>query len=60
MLSTTCDFPETAHPGFPCQHFALAETVKGNLVRFERVRFDNRGVPWGAFDWITGDRIRSF
>lgn len=33
-------------------------TQEPHVIAVNRVRFDRRGVPWGAFDWITGDPVR--
>lgn len=27
-------------------------------IRFDRVRFDIRGIPWGGFDWLTGMSVK--
>lgn len=39
---------------------AMAVTVTGREVSISRVRFDMRGVPYGSFDWITGEAIARF
>lgn len=37
-----------------------AVTTAGNIIPLSRVRFDRRGIPFGGFDWISGDRIVSY
>jgi hypothetical protein len=37
-----------------------AVTAAGNIIPLNRVRFDRRGIPFGGFDWLSGDSIVSF
>lgn len=37
-----------------------AVTEAGNIIPLTRVRFDRRGIPFGGFDWLSGDRIVYF